>query len=159
MWYIVAMLLRRRSWSWSWSKDLLGDFDKATFGGIANANSDGGRISFNFGQYLLHAETDKHHGAEDDIFNGLRKVITNETSWLWRINYLQYGVTVTICNVLSGPTVLVSERCYDSGVIAKCVGDLISSVGISDVLWLVGIIVCIVRSLAPWASGWLNEVE
>lgn len=120
-WDIVAMSSR----GWSRSKCLLSDFDKATFGRIANANSNGGSVNVSIASVLAAAE-DKQRGSVDDPLDNLREVVTNGLWWLALDDWLEDDIAMRICHILSGSTEGVYERCHHFRVMAKCIGDLIA---------------------------------
>lgn len=120
-WDVVAMPSRR----WRRNKCFPSDFDKATFGRIANANSNGGSVNVSIAGQFAAAE-DKQRDPVDDPLDPLRKVVANGLSWLSLDDWLKDDIAVEIGNISSGAAVEVYERFHHFRVISKCVSDSIA---------------------------------
>ena len=119
-----AMTMATWSGRWSRGKNFPCDFNKATLGRIANANTNGGSVLGSIAR-KLYAGEDEYRGAVDDPLEPLWKVVTNGLSWFRLDDCLEEGEAVRTLNVLSWPPLGVYERCHHFGEIAKCVGNLI----------------------------------
>lgn len=150
----MAMSSRR----WRRNKCLTSDFDKATFGRTANANSNGGSVNVSMASVLAAAE-DKQRGSIDDPLGQFRKVVTNRLTWLSLDDWLKDDVAIKVCNISSGSAVEVYERFDIFRLVAQCVSDLVARVTFVRAIRLICIIIGIEGSLSPWARCWLNDVE